>query len=96
LSDPEKVGNHDASFSVGCMPTVFRHGPYRFYFYSHDAVEPPHVHVDRDARSAKLWLEPVSVAFNAGFPQPELRRLTRLVMMNRTRLLESWRDHFET
>ena len=30
------------------MPTVFRSGPYRFYFYSHEPNEPPHVHVDHD------------------------------------------------
>jgi hypothetical protein len=36
------------------MPTVLRDGPYRFYFYSHEPNEPPHVHVDRDDRSAKF------------------------------------------
>ena len=30
------------------MSTVFRRGPYRFYFYSNDADEPIHVHVERD------------------------------------------------
>ncbi|MHC4338842.1 MAG: DUF4160 domain-containing protein [Planctomycetota bacterium] len=24
------------------------------YFYSHEGTEPPHVHVDREARSAKV------------------------------------------
>ena len=41
------------------MPTVFRSGPYRFYFYSHEPNEPPHVHIDRDESSAKFWLDPV-------------------------------------
>jgi uncharacterized protein DUF4160 len=40
------------------MPTVFRSGPYRFYFYSHEPNEPPHIHVDRDDLSAKFWLDP--------------------------------------
>nr|WP_242060339.1 DUF4160 domain-containing protein [Aerosakkonema funiforme] len=26
------------------MPTVLRIGAYRFYFYSHEPNEPPHVH----------------------------------------------------
>ena len=39
------------------MPTVLRTGPYRFYFYSHEPNEPPHVHIDRDDLSAKFWLE---------------------------------------
>ena len=49
------------------MPTVLRDGPYRFYFYSHELNEPPHVHIDRDDLSAKFWLEPVSLARNLRF-----------------------------
>ncbi len=44
------------------MPTVLRHGPYRFYFYSHETTEPPHIHVDRENLSAKFWLQPISLA----------------------------------
>jgi hypothetical protein len=52
-------------------PTVLRSGPYRFYFVSHDLHEPPHVHVDRDAYSAKFWLDPVALAYNLGYPPRE-------------------------
>lgn len=38
------------------MPTVLRTGPYRFLFYSGDAEEPVHVHVERGDSSAKFWL----------------------------------------
>jgi hypothetical protein len=31
------------------MPTIFRLDGYRFYFYSHEPNEPPHVHVDKGA-----------------------------------------------
>jgi hypothetical protein len=49
------------------MPTALRAGPYRFYFYSYDCAEPRHMHVDRDDRSAKVWLDPdVTVAANHG------------------------------
>lgn len=61
------------------MPTVLREGPYRFYFYSHDLEEPPHVHVDRDDMTAKFWLEPVGLARNIGFKPHELRRLEEIV-----------------
>lgn len=57
------------------MPTVLRTGPYRFYFYSHEPGEPPQVHVDRDDRSAKFWLNPVALARNFGFPASELGRI---------------------
>ncbi len=55
------------------MPTVLRLGPYKFYFYSHEPNEPAHIHVDRDKNSAKIWLEPVSLARNVGFRSYELR-----------------------
>ena len=53
-------------------PAVLRSGPYRFYFVSHDLHEPPHVHIDRDAFSAKFWLKPVALAYNLGFPAREV------------------------
>ena len=44
-----------------------RTGPYRVYFVSHDLNEPPHIHVDRDGRSAKFSLAPVVLAFGSAF-----------------------------
>ena len=43
------------------MPTVLRIGAFRFYFYSHEPNEPPHVHVDRAEATIKVWLDPVEV-----------------------------------
>ncbi|MFO0840392.1 MAG: DUF4160 domain-containing protein [Phycisphaerae bacterium] len=54
------------------MPTIARIGPYRIYFYSQDRREPPHVHMDRDARMAKSWLTPVALAYNIGYRPKEL------------------------
>ncbi|MBW6456390.1 MAG: DUF4160 domain-containing protein [Trueperaceae bacterium] len=30
-------------------PTVLRDGPYRFFFFSNERGEPPHIHVQRQA-----------------------------------------------
>ena len=49
------------------MPTVLRDGPYRVYFYCHEPNEPAHVHVDREDRSAKVWLAPVELCRHLGF-----------------------------
>ncbi|HKI87070.1 MAG TPA: DUF4160 domain-containing protein [Thermoanaerobaculia bacterium] len=76
------------------MPTALRSGPYRVYFYSHEPNEPPHVHVDRDDRTAKLWLEPVRLARNLGFSAQELTRIERLTRDNQAALLEAWRGYF--
>lgn len=76
------------------MPTVLRSGPYRFYFYSHEPNEPPHVHVDRDDESAKFWLEPISLARNLGFSGQELRAVERIIHDNQQELLEAWNGWF--
>lgn len=78
------------------MPNVMKSGPYRFYFYSHEPNEPPHVHVDRDDLSAKFWLEPVALARNLGFSAHELNRLERLVHEHRKSFQEAWDEHFST
>ncbi|WP_439481025.1 DUF4160 domain-containing protein [Cyclobacterium plantarum] len=41
------------------MPTVLRIGPYRFFFFSNEGNEPPHIHVESGEGHAKFWLEPV-------------------------------------
>lgn len=76
------------------MPTVFRFGPYRFYFYSHEPNEPPHVHIDRDDQSCKFWIQNVALARNLGFSAKELRDLEKLVIDNQQRLLEAWNEYF--
>ena len=76
------------------MPTVLRIGPYSFVFFSSDGGEPPHIHVKRDRRIAKFWLNPVKRAANQGFREPELRRVARLVRANEERLLEAWHEYF--
>jgi hypothetical protein len=70
------------------MPTVLRHGPYAFVFFSSDQSEPPHIHVTRDEAIAKFWLEPVSFAKNRGFRKPELRRIAKLVVQFEQQLVE--------
>ena len=76
------------------MPTVLRIGSFKFYFYSHEPNEPPHIHIDRDRYSAKFWLDPVTLAKNIGFSPQELRKLEKLVMENRTLILEAWHEYF--
>lgn len=72
------------------MPTILRSVPYRVYFYSHEPNEPPHVHVDRDKASCKVWLVPVALSSSLGFSARELREIERLVSLNRAILLKEW------
>ena len=76
------------------MPTIHREGPYRFFFYSADRNEPPHVHVERDANRAKFWLEPVRLARSGGFGSSELQQIERLVTARADLLLKAWNEYF--
>jgi hypothetical protein len=77
------------------MPTVLQEGPYRFFFYSRESNEPPHVHVKRDRNEAKFWLDPtVELAGNWGFARHELNELGRTVEAHRQAFLEQWHEHF--
>ena len=76
------------------MPTVLRSGPYRFFFYAGDRLEPPHIHVERGEQSAKFWLEPVQLHKSSGFGRNELIRLHRLVEAHRDLLRDRWNEYF--
>lgn len=76
------------------MPVVLRLDGFRFYFYSHEPNEPPHVHIDRAEATAKLWLDPVALASNVGFSPRELGLLLRMTRDHQTQLLESWHGFF--
>ncbi len=76
------------------MPTVLRSGPYRLYFYSHETTEPPHIHIDRDNRSCKFWIETVALARNLGFNPKELRDIESLVIEHQKILTEAWYEYF--
>ncbi len=78
------------------MPTVLRVGPHRFFFYSGDRDEPPHVHVERDNDLAKFWLDPIRLAGSRGFRSAELSRVLRLVEKHQEQLRSSWDEFFGT
>jgi Domain of unknown function (DUF4160) len=76
------------------MPTVKgMPGPYRFFFYSFDCNEPEHVHVEREKKTCKFWLEAVGLASNDGFAARELNVIRRSIEANLSKLLEAWNEH---
>jgi len=76
------------------MPTVLRIGRFRFYFFSNERQEPPHIHVKAAENEAKIWLSPTQLASNYGFNIRELSQIERLVEQNETAFLEAWNEYF--
>ena len=80
---------------LGCrVPTVLNSGPYRLFFYAGDGGEPAHIHVERDDRIAKFWLDPIRLQSSGGFSRVELSRIERLVDEHCVELRKAWDEYF--
>ena len=76
------------------MPTVLRVGGHRFFFFSNEGDEPPHIHVETAENYAKFWLNPVALARSMGYYAKELREMRELVERNRDLFLRRWHEYF--
>lgn len=76
------------------MPTVLRIGGLRFFFYSKENNEPPHIHIEQGDNVAKLWLTEVELASSYGFSAKEINQLRKLVVEHQITLLNAWHDYF--
>jgi hypothetical protein len=72
-----------------------RSGPYRLFFYSNEGNEPRHVHVQRERRLAKFWLDPVKLVSSNGFGPAEQGRIQRIVEAGAPELKKAWDEYFE-
>ena len=76
-------------------PTVFRHGEYRFFFFSREESR-IHVHVLGTNGEAKFWIEPiVSLAMNKGLSPRKLNELQKIVEKHREYIIKEWKKHFK-
>lgn len=76
------------------MPTILKLNGHRFFFFSQEGSEPPHIHIERGEKLAKYWLNPVDLAMSDGFRSHELTRIRAMVIEHRHLFLEIWHEHF--
>ena len=76
------------------MPTVLRFKGYRFFFFSLEGNEPPHIHIEQAEKFAKFWLEPISFVKSRGFRSRELLELQLIIEENQMMMLEKWNGYF--
>ena len=76
------------------MPTALKIGPYRFFFYASDRDEPHHIHVERDDKVAKFWLDPIRLQNSYGFNRQEINRIQAIIQEHQKQLMEAWNDYF--
>ena len=76
------------------MPTLLVVEGFRFHFFSNERQEPPHVHVRKARAVAKLWLQPVRIAYSHDFTPAELRRVRELTFQHGPAFLQRWNEYF--
>jgi hypothetical protein len=74
------------------VPTVLRAEGYRFFFFSNERQEPPHIHVEHGDGTAKFWLLPVGIAKVDEMKAQELKRARELVQLHVALFLEKWNE----
>ena len=64
------------------------------FFYASDRDEPAHIHIERENKIAKYWLDPLRLQSSGGFSRVEISRIQRVLTRNRRELLEAWNAYF--
>jgi hypothetical protein len=64
------------------LPTILRRNGFRFFFYSGEGAEPPHVHVVGRGGEMKVWLEPIEVARTFGLSAKDQRDVLNIISEN--------------
>ncbi len=75
------------------MPTVKIIYGYRFFFYSNDH-DPIHIHVEKDKKTAKYYLQPFELVKSRGFNASELKKIGIIIEDNLELLKQKWYEYF--
>ncbi|HMT75867.1 MAG TPA: DUF4160 domain-containing protein [Chitinophagaceae bacterium] len=77
------------------MPTVLLLYGFRFFFYSNENNEPPHIHVRKGNGEGKIWLEPkLEFAWQTGFTKQEEATVWQLATENQDFFKQKWYEYF--
>jgi hypothetical protein len=90
------ITNPDRSvaYAPGMSPTVFRDGPFRFFFFSREETR-MHIHVQSADGEAKFWIEPaIELARNYGLSDQGLSRALQLIVDHEQEIRDAWHRHF--
>ncbi len=75
------------------MPTILILKGFRFFFYSNDH-DPPHIHVEKDNKTAKYNLIPLELVQSKRFNASELKDIRIMVEDNVELFKQKWDEYF--
>jgi hypothetical protein len=76
------------------MPTILRQSGFRFFFYSNENDEPPHIHIEKGDASAKIWLDPIEFENAYDFSSKEIKQIKEIVTIHQFIFIKAWNDYF--
>lgn len=77
------------------MPTLLNKKGFRFFFYSNEGNEPPHVHVIGHGGEAKIWLQTAEYSTFYNLSPPQLKWIKTQVKQNMLSFMEAWNATFK-
>lgn len=75
---------------------------YKFFFWSNENAEPPHVHVckgKQTSNATKFWITGDGIKLDhnkSQIPQNDLKKIARYILENRAEILAAWFDYFNS
>ena len=75
------------------MPTILRHSGFRFFFYSKEGNEPPHIHVIGHGGEMKIWLDNLSIAKVYALSPKHQNRVIQITEENIESFKKAWVDY---
>ena len=75
------------------MPTVLRVDGYRFFFYSKEGNESPHIHVIGHGGEMKIWPKTLIIEKSFRLPSKKQKKIVEIVEKNSYLLLSKWKEH---
>ncbi len=72
------------------MPVILREKGYEFSFIMFDLSEPMHLHVRKERKQAKYWIDPMTLAWMRGYRPHELNEIERIIQDNNTYIRKTW------
>ncbi len=74
------------------MPTILTKDGFRFFFYSHEGGEPPHIHVIGKGGEMKVWLNTLSISKVYNLSPKEQRVVLEIVAANVELFKKEWEN----
>lgn len=76
------------------MPTILKTLGFRFFFYSNEGNEPPHIHIEKGEGSGKYWVEPVEKEYMYNFTKRDEKKVDEIVREHQNYFKRKWYEFF--